>query len=253
MSNQRQLVLSTPIDVVNWEQALGRLRDWAARREAHYVCLCNVHSIVTSARDPAFHAILCNADLATADGAPVAWAVRHFRRVPQQRINGPDLMWRVLAQAEQFGQSIFLYGASEPTLTLLLQALQRQFPLLRIAGAIAPPFRAQTALEDQADIAAINASGANLVFVGLGCPKQELWMAAHCGRIAAPLLGVGAAFDYHAGTLRRAPLWWQQHGLEWLYRLGREPRRLARRYLVTNTLFLCGLLWQMVRSRATRP
>jgi N-acetylglucosaminyldiphosphoundecaprenol N-acetyl-beta-D-mannosaminyltransferase len=248
MQATRQLVLTTPIDVISWDDALALLLDWGERRDSRYACLCNVHSVVTAARDPAFRSVVGNADLAAADGAPVAWAVRHFRRVPQQRINGPDLMWRALGAAEQAGQSVFLYGASEATLTALQAAMRRQFPRLRIAGAIAPPFRPLTTAEDEADVARINASGANLVFVGLGCPKQEYWMAAHCGRVQAPMVGVGAAFDYHAGTLRRAPLWWQHHGLEWLYRLGREPRRLARRYLVTNTLFLCGLLRQMAHS-----
>nr|WP_315218242.1 WecB/TagA/CpsF family glycosyltransferase [uncultured Duganella sp.] len=245
MQATRQLVLTTPIDVISWDDALALLLDWGERRDSRYVCLCNVHSVVTAARDPGFRSIVDNADLATADGAPVAWAVRHFRRVPQPRINGPDLMWRALGGAERAGQSIFLYGAGEATLAALQAAVRRQFPRLRIAGAISPPFRPLTAAEDGADVARINASGANLVFVGLGCAKQEYWMAAHCGRVRATMVGVGAAFDYHAGTLRRAPLWWQQHGLEWLYRLGREPRRLARRYLVTNTLFLCGLLRQM--------
>lgn len=252
MPTPRQLVLRTPIDVLSWNQAIDQLLDWSTRRASRYVCLCNVHSVVTASRDPAFADVLANADLATADGAPIAWAVRHFRGSAQPRINGPDLMWRMLGQLERGGQSVFLYGASESTLAALQEKIGAAFPRLRIAGAIAPPFRPLSAAEDEADIARINDSGANLVFVGLGCPKQEFWMAAHCGRVHAPLVGVGAAFDYHAGTLARAPLWWQRHGLEWLYRLGREPRRLARRYLVGNTVFMAGLLWQMVRVRSAR-
>ncbi|MYM73978.1 WecB/TagA/CpsF family glycosyltransferase [Duganella sp. FT134W] len=252
MHHSRQLVLRTPIDIINWNRVEEQLLAWAAHHDSRYVCLCNVHGVTMASYDPAFADILAHADLALADGAPIAWAVRHFHGAAQPRINGPDLMWRMLGALERHGRSVFLYGASPATLDALVSALRRAFPRLRVAGAIAPPFRALTAEEDAAATERINASGADLVFVGLGCPKQEFWMAAHCGRIAAPMVGVGAAFDYHAGTLRRAPLWWQTHGLEWLYRLAREPRRLARRYLVGNTLFLTKLLWQIAR-RQNRP
>src|SRR5690606_414238 len=156
----------------------------------------------------------------------------------QPRLAGPDLMWACLARAQALELSIFLYGSTEATLALLRARLQRDFPRLRVAGTLAPPFRHLTLDEERQMIARIKDSGAQVVFVGLGCPKQELWMARQRPRIPAVLVGVGAAFDYHAGTLRRAPLWWQSHGLEWAYRLAMEPRRLARRYAVTNTLFL---------------
>jgi N-acetylglucosaminyldiphosphoundecaprenol N-acetyl-beta-D-mannosaminyltransferase len=253
MPEQRQTVLGARISVLGWEQAVAQLLDWGAQRAPRYVCLCNAHSVVCSTRDARFRNIINNADLATADGAPVAWAVSHFARTRQPRINGPDLMWRYLAAAERHGQSVFLYGSTPHTLARLREAIAAAFPALRIAGALSPPFGQHSAQQDRADVDCINASGANLVFVGLGCPKQEYWMASHCGRVAAPLVGVGAAFDYHAGTLRRAPLWWQHNGLEWLYRLGAEPRRLARRYLVTNTLFMVGLARQLLRGRRAGP
>lgn len=246
MRHERQIVLTTPIDLLGWDDAIERLLAWGRSRQSRYVCMCNVHSAVTCARDAEFQRIVANADLVAPDGAPIAWAVRHFTGRPQERINGPDLMWRALGAAEQAGLAVFLYGAGEATLAALQAAIGRSFPRLRVAGAIAPPFRPATPAEDEADVARINASGAALLFVGLGCPKQERWMAAHCGRVQAPMVGVGAAFDYHAGVLRRAPLWWQRHGLEWLYRLASEPRRLARRYLSTNTLFLFGIARQMV-------
>lgn len=253
MPRSRQLVLSSQIDRMSWDAALARLLDWGRRHERRYVCLCNVHSAVTAAYDATFESIVNNADMAAPDGAPVAWAVRHFSGVAQERINGPDLMWRALAAAEQAGMSVYFYGGSAATLAALQAAATRRFPRLLLAGAMSPPFRQPTPEEDLEHIARINDSGADLVFVGLGCPKQERWMASHCGRVAAPLVGVGAAFDYHAGTLKRAPLWWQRHGLEWLYRLGMEPRRLARRYLVGNTLFVLRLLRQMAGGRATAP
>jgi len=249
MLRKRQLVLHTKIDVLTCEAALQRLLEWGRKRDRRYACMCNVHSVVTAAYDSEFQAILNRADLATPDGAPVAWSVRHFTGQPQARINGPDLMWKALGAAAQAGIAVYFYGSSPATLTALGAACQRDFPGLRIAGSAAPPFRPPTREEELADIAHINGSGAGLVFVSLGCPKQERWMARNCALVAAPLIGVGAAFDYHAGTLRRAPLWWQTHGLEWLYRLGKEPRRLAGRYLVGNSLFLLGLVRQMLFQR----
>lgn len=249
MLRKRQLVLQTKIDILTWEATLQRLLEWGRKRDRRYACMCNVHSVVTAAYDREFQAILNRADLATADGAPVAWAVRHFTGQPQARINGPDLMWKALAAAAQAGIAVYFYGSSPATLAALGTVCQRDFPGLHIAGSAAPPFRPPTRDEELADIAHINGSGAGLVFVSLGCPKQERWMARNCALVAAPLIGVGAAFDYHAGTLRRAPLWWQTHGLEWLYRLGKEPRRLAGRYLVGNSLFVLGLLRQMLFQR----
>uniref|UniRef100_UPI003137A617 WecB/TagA/CpsF family glycosyltransferase n=1 Tax=Variovorax sp. YR752 TaxID=1884383 RepID=UPI003137A617 len=231
---------------LDWPEVLQRVAGWAARRESRMVCLCNVHSVVTAGSDAAFGAAVRGSDLATPDGAPVAWLMRRLGHARQPRINGPDLMWRYCAQAAQRDESIYLYGGSPQSLQLLQQRLRQAFPALRIAGAHSPPFRALTPEEDEAEVNDIVASGAGTVWVGLGCPKQELWMAAHRSRIPAVLLGVGAAFDYHAGTLRRAPVWMQRCGLEWLYRLGKEPRRLWRRYLHTNSLFVLGALRQLL-------
>jgi N-acetylglucosaminyldiphosphoundecaprenol N-acetyl-beta-D-mannosaminyltransferase len=245
-------ILGVRIDVLTWSATHALLSQWAAQRESRYVCICNAHSVVEASRDAAFNQIVASADLVTADGAPVAWMLRRLGHRQQQRINGPDLMARYCAQATQRAESIFLYGSTEETLKLLQGRLMVAFPGLRIAGAIAPPFRPLTSDEDDAIVDAVNASGANIVWVGLGCPKQEQWMAAHRGRITAVMVGVGAAFDYLAGTLPRAPRWMQRAGLEWLYRLRREPRRLWRRYLVTNTLFIVGAARQLAhRLRRT--
>jgi N-acetylglucosaminyldiphosphoundecaprenol N-acetyl-beta-D-mannosaminyltransferase len=156
----------------------------------------------------------------------------------QDRIDGPGLMWRLCATAARDGRSVYLYGGREETLALLTARLLEAHPGLEIAGAESPPFRAATREEDAATVRRIAASGASIVFVSLGCPKQELWMHEHRDRIDAVVAGVGAAFDYHAGTLRRAPVWMQKRGLEWAFRLSMEPRRLWKRYLVTNTWFL---------------
>jgi N-acetylglucosaminyldiphosphoundecaprenol N-acetyl-beta-D-mannosaminyltransferase len=242
-------VLSAPIDAVTWDGALSQISNWAANHESRYVCVCNVHAVVTASQDAAFGRVVREADMATPDGAPVAWLMRQLGYVGQQRINGPDLMWRYCEQAESRKESIFLYGNSGETLNQLQLKLSAAFPALKIAGAISPPFRTLTPEEDEAIVAQVNASGAGVVWVSLGCPKQELWMAAHRGRIQAVMIGVGAAFDYHAGTIKRAPKWMQDRGLEWLHRLASEPRRLWKRYLVTNTLFILGASIQLFKFR----
>lgn len=234
----REQVLAAPIDVLTWETALERISSWAKAHESRYICITNVHSVVTATQDEAFGQVVTGADMVTPDGAPVAWMLRKLGHVNQQRINGPDLMLKYCAVAAERGESIFLYGSTPETLTILQEVLASRFPALVIAGAYSPPFRPLTPEEDQAVIEQINASGAGSVWVSLGCPKQEKWMAEHRGKINAVMVGVGAAFDYHAGTIQRAPLWMQHAGLEWLHRLCSEPRRLWRRYFHTNSRFI---------------
>ncbi len=243
-------LLGSPIDALSWEQALGRILRWASARQSRMVCLCNVHVVVSARHDEALARALQIADMSTPDGAPVAWLMRKIGWPEQQRISGPDLMWRLLAEAERLQLPVFLFGSTETTLARLTQRLQQVFPNLQIAGMLSPPFRELSAAEDAQMLEIINNSGARLLFVGLGCPKQEIWMAAQRDRIQAVMLGVGAAFDYHAGVLPRAPQSWQRLGLEWLYRLWREPSRLMKRYLITNSLFLLALpgeLWRRPR------
>lgn len=263
----RMQVLRARIDILTWDDALGRLLAWGHGRESRYVCICNVHSVVSAGTDAAFGRVVEEADMATPDGAPVAWLMRRLGVVGQARVNGPDLMWRYCAlsacssEVARLGHSlrstqdtwgglpsIFLYGGSEETLAILRERLVAEFPLLNIAGMYSPPFRTSSAEEESAAVEMINRSGAGVVWVSLGCPKQEYWMAANRGRVQAVMVGVGAAFDYHAGTLKRAPPWMQRAGLEWLHRLASEPRRLWRRYLVTNTLFVLGAAKQLLRG-----
>lgn len=246
MTRRGAKVLGSFIDTAAWSEVILRISDWAVRRESRYVCICNVHSVVTASRQSAFGLVVNQADMATPDGAPVAWVLRKLGFAGQTRINGPDLMWRYCALAAESGQSIFLYGSAPETLILLQKRLLAQFPGLQIAGAYSPPFRPLTLDEDAAVVEQINSSGACVVWVSLGCPKQELWMAAHRGRIQSVMVGVGAAFDYHARTVRRAPLWMQRNGLEWFYRLCSEPRRLFVRYFTTNSLFIIGMAKQLI-------
>ena len=240
-------VIGMPIDTLTWPVVLARVAEWSAKRESRYVCISNVHSVVTGRQDPSFARVIKEADMVTADGAPVAWLMRKTGAVGQQRINGPDLMWYYCAEAAHRDESIYLYGGEEKTLEILQRRLLEHFPTLKIAGAYSPPFRKLTDEEDAAVIERINASGAGSVWVSLGCPKQERWMADHRGRINATMLGVGAAFEYHAGTLKRAPVWMQRCGLEWFNRLCDEPRRLWKRYLVTNSQFL----YHYIRERGS--
>lgn len=244
-----QSVLDTWIDALAWDDAMRQIMTWGAARESRYICICNVHSVVTASRDPEFKRAVNNADMATSDGAPIAWALRKLGFPAQERINGPDLMWRYLREAERAGQTVFFYGSTRDTLVKLRASIAREFPGLKVAGTCSPPFRELSALEDEDEVEKINRSGANVVFVGLGCPKQEKWMAAHRGRINALMIGVGAAFDYHSGTVKRAPLWWQHNGLEWLYRLVSDPKRLMKRYMVTNTLFILGFSRQLIARK----
>jgi N-acetylglucosaminyldiphosphoundecaprenol N-acetyl-beta-D-mannosaminyltransferase len=244
-----EVIIQAPIDALTWDEALARISGWASARESRVVCICNAHSVVTAGHDADFARALADADLCTPDGAPVAWMLRRLGHADQQRINGPDLMWRYCAAAAARGESIYLYGGTESTLALLRQRMRTAFPGLFIAGAVSPPFRPLTPQEQADAVAAINASGAGTVWVGLGCPKQELWMHALRGQVQAVMVGVGAAFDYHAGTVHRAPPWMQRAGLEWLHRLASEPRRLWRRYLVTNTWFVIGAARQLIRRR----
>lgn len=242
-------VLGIGIDVLTREEAVMRISKWVAARESRYVCICNAHSVVTTQQDKSFNAAVAGADMATPDGAPVAWMLKQLGAKNQARVSGPELMLDYCAQASRSGESIYLYGSTHATLTALQADLLRRWPTLHIAGAESPPFRALTPEEDEAAVRRINASRAGTVWVSLGCPKQELWMAAHRGSVKAVMVGVGAAFDFHAGTVRRAPKWMRDNGFEWLHRLGSEPTRLWRRYLFTNIAFVMGAARQLLFKR----
>lgn len=241
-------VLGVQVDILDWDAAITRLLAWGRTRESRYVTICNAHVVVTASRDDAYRQVIDFADMATPDGAPVAWMLRRISFAGQPRISGPDLMWTLCELCAGEGLPIFFYGSTEETLFALNKRLREAFPSLRVAGMESPPFRKLSAEEDAASVKRINASGAGIVFVGLGCPKQERWMAEHRGKVNAVMIGVGAAFDFHAGTVKRAPKWMQDAGLEWLHRLASEPRRLWKRYLVTNTLFLIGAAKQLLKN-----
>lgn len=245
-------MLRTFIDAASWDDALERMMAWASDRESRYVCICNCHAVATALHEPRLAQAINDADMATPDGWPVAWALRRMGYPNQQRIAGPDLMERLCAAVAHRRTPVFLHGSTPEVLGRLERRLKAAFPGLVIAGTYSPPFRALSAQEEQGIVTRINRSGARIVFVGLGCPKQELWMREQRGRIDAVMIGVGAAFDFHAGTMRRAPQWMQRAGLEWLHRLASEPRRLWRRYLVTNSVFAVAIARQLLQRRAAR-
>jgi N-acetylglucosaminyldiphosphoundecaprenol N-acetyl-beta-D-mannosaminyltransferase len=238
----REPVLGVPVSVLSWAEVVDCIFEWALRHESKTVCVCNVHNVITALRNLAHADAVRSADLVTADGAPVAWMLRKKGHANQERINGPDLMWICCRKAAELGTEMFLYGGAPATLRTLEQKLRRDFQGINIVGAFSPPFRRLSSEEDAAVVDMINRSGARIVWVGLGCPKQEAWMHAHRGRVNAVMVGVGAAFDFHAGVVKRAPLWMQRNGLEWVHRLSQDPRRLGTRYLATNSMFIVAVL-----------
>jgi len=199
---------------------------------------------MTGVLEPSFKSVLNQTDLCATDGMPLVWAARWLSKSAQGRVYGPDSMLLLCEQAARFDHRIFLYGGRDETLWQLSGVLRKKFPDLQIAGAYAPPFRTLSPAEDDACMSRIRESEADIVFVGIGCPKQERWMAEHKDKLpGVVLLGVGAAFDFHCGRVRQSPSWMQEAGLEWLFRLCMEPMRLWRRYLLLNPLFVA--LWTL--------
>ena len=236
-------VLGVGISAIDMDKAVAEITRWLDEGEQHYVCVTGVHGVMEARRDPELRRIHNASGLTTPDGMPMVWAGHRAGATQMRRVYGPDLMLEVCALAVERGWSSFFYGGGDGVAELLAERLTVRFPGLRVAGTWSPPFRPLTPEEDQAIVERINRSQAHLVWVGLSTPKQERWMAAHVGRLdARALLGVGAAFDIHAGLLAQAPAWVQRSGLEWLYRLGREPRRLWRRYLRNNPRFVVEIL-----------
>lgn len=252
MTRHRVPVLGAPVDALSWDEALARIAAWVEAGASRSVCCCNVHMAVTQQDDPELAAALQQADLVTPDGAPVAAWLQHATGLAQPRISGPDLMARCLVLAQERHWPVFLLGSTEATLARLQRRLQDGWPGLRLAGSYSPPFHPLTEPELQAIGATLRAAQPGLVLVALGCPKQEKLMARLRGEVTTVMIGVGAAFDFHAGMQHRAPRWMQTAGLEWLHRLSHEPRRLLWRYLSTNTRFAIGAMRYFIARRLSR-
>lgn len=227
------------ISAATYEEAEQAVLDAARQRLGGIVTHFSVHGVATAALDPEYRSKINQFDMVAADGQPVRWALNRFHGAGLcDRLYGPELMLRLCRAAARDEIGVYLYGSSPEVLEKLRSNLLRRFPGLRLVGCESPPFRPLTRQEKAATVARINASGAGLLFIGLGCPRQDLFAYEQRRVIKAVQLCVGAAFDFHAGTKRMAPQWMQKRGLEWLFRMCQEPARLSRRYLHANTIFL---------------
>ena len=245
-------IVGTRVHATSYRDATDRILAWARQGRSSYVCVATVHSVMEAHDNPAFSRALADAHLVTPDGMPLVWGLRRIGMPYATRVYGPELMPRVLSAAEAAGLPVGFYGGAPSVLEALLTEVRRGWPQLDVAYAWSPPFRDLTPQEDAATVKAINDSGTRILFVGLGCPKQELWMARHQGAVDSVQVGVGAAFDFLAGTKKQAPRRIQRLGLEWLFRLVTEPRRLWRRYLKHNPRFVALFAKQLVLERADR-
>jgi N-acetylglucosaminyldiphosphoundecaprenol N-acetyl-beta-D-mannosaminyltransferase len=246
-------ILGVRVSCINMADAVATIERWICERRQNFVCVRDAHGIMASRRNQRLQEIHQEAGMVTPDGVPLVWFLRLSGHRHVERVYGPDLMRTMTGVSSQRGYRQFYYGGAEGVAETLKQMLASAHPALEVVGTLCPPFRELTSEEDQAVVDAINAARPHIVWVGLGTPKQEHWMADHLGRIDAPVMvGVGAAFDFLAGTKRQAPLWMQRSGLEWVFRLCSEPRRLWRRYAyaVPGFAFLAtgALLRRMLRS-----
>ena len=247
-------ILGVNVGRVDYDTAVATIIDAARHRRSFGATALAVHGLMEAYRDPVFAKLLISLDLITPDGQPVRWALNLLgAKELNDRVYGPTLTLKVCAAAAAEELPIFLYGSHRRVLDRLAKNLQAKFPGLIIAGVQADRFREATPAEDEQDIATIIRSGAAIVFVGRGCPRQEKWVASHRGKIPAAMIAVGAAFDLHAGTLSQAPRLLQDHGLEWLFRLAMEPRRLWRRYLILNPLFVWTFGRQLIKTQSFSP
>jgi N-acetylglucosaminyldiphosphoundecaprenol N-acetyl-beta-D-mannosaminyltransferase len=247
-------VLGVPLALTDYERTIDWIEAAIATRQRGYICVAAVHTVMACQEDPELRAAVLASDLTVPDGQPLVWAMNALGHDLSSRVYGPDLMARACERAALTGARIFLYGGrNEEAVLQLAHKLRTRYPGLDIVGAYAPPFRPLTGEEEDSVAEAINRSEADVVWVGIGVPKQEKWMAAMRDRLEAPVLvGVGAAFDFHAGLVPQAPPWMQSMGLEWAYRLRRDPRRLWKRYLRYNPRFVTGFLRQWLRHRLQR-
>lgn len=247
-------VLGVKVSAIHMEQALDVIDDWITTGIRRYVCVTGVHGVMESRRDPRLQRIHNDAGLVTPDGMPLVWWSKSRGWRHTGRVYGPDLMLACCERSIAAGYRHFFYGGNDGVADLLAQKLSKRFPGLSVAGTLTPPFRPLSAEEDADIVRRINDAGADIVWIGLSTPKQEYWMADHLDRIDAPvMIGVGAAFDFHAGLKKQAPVWMQQTGLEWFFRLATEPRRLWKRYLRNNPAFVLLALQELWRSETPAP
>jgi N-acetylglucosaminyldiphosphoundecaprenol N-acetyl-beta-D-mannosaminyltransferase len=232
------VVIHSQIHIASYPHALAGVISSAKQRESRYICVANVHMLMEAYDSPEFASMVNHADLVVPDGMPLVWMMRLKGQKNQQRVYGPTLMLHVLEAAARENIPVGFYGGRPDVLETLVSKMRTRYAGLNVAYSCSPPFGELSHDEDEEIVKDMYRSGVRILFVGLGCPKQEVWMANHRGRVNAVMIGVGAAFDFHAGVKPQAPVWVQGLGMEWLFRLLTEPRRLWKRYLLHNTRFL---------------
>ena len=242
-------VVGMKVNATSYAHTVDTVLEWASAGQSCYVCISNVHMTMECHHSQSFKQIVNEADLVTPDGMPLVWMMRWLGVREQQRVRGPSLLPLLCEAAALHHLKVGFYGSTDSVLQQLVERLRCDFPRLEVAFSYSPPFRELSVIEDDDIVNNINSSGAQILFVGLGCPKQEIWMAQHRGLIMMPMLGVGAAFDICSGIKSESPLWLQKMGLEWLYRFILEPRRLWRRYLIYNPLFMWLAFIQLINKK----
>ncbi len=250
---EKKKIISFGVSVGPYREFVERIVALGRGRSSAYVCVANVHMVIEAWRDLTFAGVVNGADIVTPDGMPLVKALKVLYGIAQNRLAGLDLIFGLFGEAERQGLTVFLYGSTDEVLTRIAARMRCDHPALNIAGVYSPPYRVLAPEEDREVTNRINASGANIVLVALGCPKQETWMANHKGKINAVMVGVGGAFPVYAGLQKRAPAWMCRWSLEWFHRFLQEPRRLFRRYLVTNTLFILLLFREFFRKKYGQP
>jgi len=244
-------VLGIPIAMTDYDGAMDVMDAMVRRRQRGYVCAAAVHSVMTAKDDSLMRRALTEATITVPDGMPIVWAANHLGEELPNRVYGPELMSRHLARSAARGDRIWLYGGRDQgALVQLALELRRKHPGVHIVGGFSPPFHEPTEAEDEALVERINAERPDVLWVGIGVPKQEKWMLRMRERLEVPVMcAVGAAFDFHARRVSQAPRWMQECGLEWTYRIAQEPRRLLPRYLYTNPRFMLGFARQYLREQ----
>ena len=252
-SDRHIRILGTPISIISIDRALRQFEQWVPDSLDHYVVLRDVHGVMLARRDSCLHRAHETSDLVAPDGMPLVWAARLSGFSEISRVCGPDLLLAVCEHGLPLGWRHYFYGGPPGVAEMVAHELSERLPALRVAGTQSPPFRRLTPEEDDAACASIRAACPDFVWVGLGTPKQEIWMLEHRGKCGgAILLGVGAAFDFYAGRVARAPLWMQRYGLEWAYRFAQEPTRLWKRYLMLAPMFFVLESLELIRAKISR-
>lgn len=242
-------ILGMKVNPVSYESVLSEVNNWQTERSSRYICVANVHMTMEAFDSPSYQEIINQADLVTADGMPLVWTLRKIGFKDQQRVYGPTLTEEILKMAADEQIPVGFFGSTTEVLNQLVLNVKESYPQIEIGYIYSPPFKNLTDSEDEQVVAQIRDSGIRILFVGLGCPKQEKWMHAHRGKIPVVMLGVGAAFDFIAGIKPQAPNWIQKSGLEWLFRLATEPKRLWRRYFYHNPRFIFHVTLQLLKNK----